>query len=356
MKQLKETRRDNKLKIAQIAPLFESVPPKLYGGTERVVSYLTEELVRLGHNVTLFASGDSKTSAELVHCCDRSLRLDPEIKESLPYHIIEMEKVRRRAEEFDFLHFHIDYLHAPLVREFNVPTLGTHHGRLDLPELKTFYSFFPTLPLVSISNSQRKDLPIANWIDTVYHGVPSELFSFHSIPHGDYLAFLGRISPDKRVDRAIEIAVRTGMKLKIAAKIDRVDLVYWKEEIKPLIQKHSANVEYIGEISDNEKAEFLGNAIALLFPIDWSEPFGLVMIEAMACGTPVIGFRRGSVPEILKDGISGFIVDTVNEAVAAVANISDLDRAKVRSQYDDRFTAEHMAKNYIKLYEQQQSR
>ena len=340
------------MKVAQIAPLFECVPPRFYGGTERIVSYLTETLVRLGHDVTLFASGNSQTSAELVPCCDMALRLNPAIRDALPYHVIMLELVRQRAREFDVLHFHIDYLHAPLVREFGRPTLSTHHGRLDLPDLAAFYTVFPDLPLVSISDSQRVHLPRANWLGTVYHGLPRDLLSFRPVAAGGYLAFLGRISPEKRPDWAIEIAARAGMQLKIAAKIDRADQTYWEEEIRPLVARHP-NVEFIGEICDREKADFLGDAAALLFPVDWPEPFGLVMIEAMACGTPVIAFRRGSVAEVLKEGISGFIVDTVEQAVAAVARAASLDRAAARAEFEARFTAERMANDYLKLYRAQ---
>jgi glycosyltransferase involved in cell wall biosynthesis len=337
------------MRIAQIAPLHERVPPKLYGGTERIVSYLTEELVRQGHDVTLFASGDSKTSAKLVRCCDMALRLNPSVRDTLPYHVIMLEEVRQRLDQFDILHFHVDFLHAPLVRDFAGRTLTTQHGRLDLPDLAPFYAYFRELPLVSISNDQRKYLPGANWVGTVHHGVPSELLPFAPKPAGGYLAFLGRIAPEKRPDRAIEIAARAGMPLKIAAKVDRVDQAYWDEKIRPMVEAHP-NVEFIGEIGEHEKAAFLGDAIALLFPIDWPEPFGLVMIEAMACGTPVIAFRRGSVPEVVADGISGFIVDSVEEAVAAAARIGELDRARVRAQFERRFTVERMAQGYVSLY------
>jgi glycosyltransferase involved in cell wall biosynthesis len=340
------------MKIAQIAPLSECVPPRLYGGTERIVSYLTEELVRLGHDVTLFASGDSKTSAKLVPCCDAALRLNTAIRDTLPYHVIMLEQVRQRAREFDMLHFHIDFLHAPLVHNFIHRTLTTHHGRLDLPDLAPFYAVFSELPLVSISDSQRVHLPRANWVGTVYHGLPRDLLPFRPNAAGGYLAFLGRISPEKRPDWAIEIAVRAGMPLKIAAKVDRVDQVYWEENIRPMVERHP-NVEYIGEISDREKPGFLGDAAALLFPIDWPEPFGLVMIEAMACGTPVIAFRRGSVPELLKNGTSGFIVDTVEQAVTAVSQVASLDRASVRAEFEARFTAERMANDYLKIYREQ---
>ena len=337
------------MKIAQIAPLYERVPPKLYGGTERVVFYLTEELVRQGHDVTLFASGDSETSAKLVRCCDMALRLDPSVKEPLLYHVMMLEEVRQRIDQFDVLHFHIDFLHAPLVRDFADRTLTTHHGRLDCPDFVPFYRVFSELPLVSVSRDQRKYLPHANWVGTVHHGLPRDLLPFQPSAVGGYLAFLGRISPEKGPNRAIEIATRTGMPLRIAAKVDRVDQAYWEEIIRPMVLAHS-NVEFVGEIGERDKAKFLGEAAALLFPIDWPEPFGLVMIEAMACGTPVIAFRRGSVPEVLEDGTSGFIVDTIEEAVAATRRIARLDRAKVRSEFERRFTVERMARDYLEIY------
>lgn len=338
------------MKIAQIAPLAESCPPRLYGGTERIVSYLTEELVRQGHDVTLFASGDSKTTAELVRCCDMALRLNPAVRDHLPFHIMMLEEVRRRAEEFDVLHFHIELLHYPLIRDFADRTVTTLHGRLDLPDLKPFYATFPEMPLISISQAQRLPLPDhLNWTGNVHHGLPRDLLPFRSQPQDDYLAFLGRISPEKRPDRAIEIAARAGMKLKIAAKVDRVDQAYWDGTIAPLIASHP-NVQYVGEIDEQRKAWFLGNARALLFPIDWPEPFGLVMIEAMACGTPVIAFRSGSVPEVIDDGVSGFVVDSVEDAAAAVARLDRLDRGKVRVTFERRFTAERMTQDYLAVY------
>jgi glycosyltransferase involved in cell wall biosynthesis len=338
------------MKIAQIAPLAERCPPKLYGGTERIVSYLTEELVRRGHDVTLFASGDSITAAKLVRCSDMALRLNPAVEEHLPYDVMMLDEMRRRAHEFDVLHFHIDLIHYPLIRDFADRTVTTLHGRLDLPDLKPFYAAFPEIPLVSISNDQRRPLPAhLNWVGTVHHGLPGDLLSFTAKPTGDYLAFLGRISPEKRPDRAIEIAARAGMKLKMAAKVDKVDQAYWHETIAPLVASNP-NVEFIGEIGDEQKAEFLGNARALLFPIDWPEPFGLVMIEAMACGTPVIAFRCGSVPEAVDDGYSGFIVTSVGEAVEAVASLDQLDRAKVRETFEERFTVERMARDYLAIY------
>jgi glycosyltransferase involved in cell wall biosynthesis len=336
------------MRIAQIAPLHERVPPKHYGGTERVVSFLTEELVRQGHDVTLFASGDSRTSAKLVRCCEMALRVNPSVRETLPYHMIMLDEVCRRIEQFDVLHFHIDVLHAPLVRDIADRTLTTLHGRLDLPDLAPFYGAFRELPLVSISNDQQQYLRNVNWLGTIYHGLPRDLLPFQPSA-GGYLAFLGRIAPEKGPDRAIEIAARIGMRLKIAAKVDRVDQGYWEEKIRPMVEAHP-DVEFIGEVDDNDKGDFLGGAAALLFPIDWPEPFGLVMIEAMACGTPVIAFRRGSVPEIVEDGLSGFVVDTIEEAVTAVRRIATLDRAKVRAQFERRFTAERMARSYLDIY------
>lgn len=336
------------MRIAQIAPLHERVPPRLYGGTERVVSYLTEELVRQGHDVTLFASGDSQTSARLVRCCDMALRFNPGVRDALPYHLIMLDEVRRRINQFDVLHFHIDLLHAPLMRDLADRTLTTLHGRLDLADLAPFYTAFRDLPLVSISNQQQGYLGNANWFGTVYHGLPRELLPFCPNPNG-YLAFLGRISPEKRPDMAIEIATRSGMPLKIAAKVDRADQAYWETQIRPMVA-NNPDVEFIGEIGEHDKANFLGGAAALLFPIDWPEPFGLVMIEAMACGTPVIAYRRGSVPEVVEENVSGFVVDTIEHAVTAVGRISDLDRVKVRAEFEHRFTAERMAHDYVDIY------
>ena len=339
------------MRIAQIAPLTEPVPPKLYGGTERVVSYITEELVKEGHQVTLFASGNSETSAELVACCRRSLRLDPQVRDPLSHNILMLEKVRQRADEFDILHFHIDYLSYPLVREHKLPSLTTLHGRLDLPDLRTLYKEFSDVPLVSISNHQRMPLPPVNWVGTVYHGLPLDLYPFCSNPSSDYVAFLGRISPEKRPDRAIAIAWRAGVKLKMASKIDKVDEDYFNSDIKPLLQKHSSHVEFVGEIELEERRALLGNAIAVLFPIDWPEPFGLVMIEAMSCGTPVIAYHAGSVPEVVDEGVTGFIVSDESDAVAAIEKASSLDRAAVRKRFEERFSVHRMVKDYIKLYE-----
>ncbi|RWX16872.1 glycosyltransferase family 4 protein [Rhizobium leguminosarum] len=336
------------MKIAQIAPLAESVPPKLYGGTERIVSYLTEELVARGHDVTLFASGDSVTDAKLVPCSDLALRLNPTIKDHLPRQVLMLEEIRRRAHEFDVLHFHIDLLHFPLIRDFADRTLTTLHGRLDLPDLKLFYQAFADVPLVSISNDQRRPMPPVNWAGTVYHGLPADLLPFSEKPKENYLAFLGRISPEKRPDRAIEIAAKVGMQLKIAAKIDNADRAYWETVIEPMVKRHP-NVEFIGEINEHQKAAFLGNAGALLFPIDWPEPFGLVMIEAMACGTPVIAFGCGSVPEVIDSG-SGIVVDSVTEAAENVEWALRIDRRRVRATFEKRFTAERMARDYLDLY------
>ncbi|MDW7693657.1 glycosyltransferase family 4 protein [Flammeovirgaceae bacterium SG7u.111] len=337
------------MKIAQIAPLYESVPPKMYGGTERVVSYLTEELVAQGHEVTLFASKDSNTSAKLVSHVPEALRLNPEVKAPLAHHIIQMQEVIEKAEEFDILHFHTDYLHFPFSAQCQMPTVTTLHGRLDIPDLAYVYRKFSQQPLVSISNAQRKLLPAkANWTRTVYHGLPLDLYKKGN-GDGEYAAFIGRISPEKRPDRAIAIAIRAGIKLKIAAKVDKADQVYFEEKIKPLLEHPS--VEFIGEIGEDKKGAFLGNAKALLFPIDWPEPFGMVMIEAMACGTPVIAFKHGSVPEVIDKGESGFIVKSADEAVTALENIDLIDRNTVRETFERRFSASVMASNYLVLFE-----
>lgn len=335
------------MKIAQIAPLIESVPPKLYGGTERIVSYLTEELVRKGHDVTLFASGDSTTSARLRPGYVRSLRLTPEIKDPIPYYMAMLDDVRRLAHQFDILHFHIDQFHFPIFNHSGFPCVTTLHGRQDLPDLRYLYERFPGMPLVSISDSQRRPVPEATFAGTVLHGLPAGLLTPNPRPRGDYLAFLGRISPEKRVDRAIEIARAVGMPLKIAAKVDRADTDYFRQ-IQPLID--APGIEFIGEIGEWQKAEFLGNAAALLFPIDWPEPFGLVMIEAMACGTPVLAFRNGSVPEVIDEGLTGAIVSSVDEAIAALPQLLALDRGAIRRQFEHRFTAERMASDYVDIY------
>ena len=337
------------MRIAQVAPLYESVPPKLYGGTERVVSYLTEELVKMGHDVTLFASKDSQTKARLIPISPQALRLDPNCKDPICYHLVMFEEVIKRAQFFDIIHFHTEYLHLPLASRQNTPFLTTLHGRLDLPEYIPLFKKFKNYPFVSISNSQRKPLPWLNWQATVYHGLPEDLYSFYP-EKGKYLAFLGRISPEKRPDRAIKIAEKTGIPLLIAAKVDKVDETYFKEVIKPLLK--SPLVEYIGEIGEKEKNEFLGGAYALLFPIDWPEPFGLVMIEALACGTPVIAWNCGSVPEVIEHEKTGFIVNSLEEAVKAVEKVEKIDRKICRRTFEERFTAKKMAENYVKVYQQ----
>jgi glycosyltransferase involved in cell wall biosynthesis len=336
-----------KLRIAQVAPLYESVPPKLYGGTERIVSYLTEELVRQGHRVTLFASGDSLTRAELVPGCETALRLDPTIKDALPYHIMMLEQVRQRAHEFDVLHFHIDTLHFPMVQDFVGRTVTTLHGRLDLADLPVVMREFQMMPLVSISASQTRPLAWANWYDTVPHGLPRDLYELGS-GGGGYLAFLGRIAPEKGPERAIAIARQARAPLRMAAKVDPVDREYFAKVVSPLL--HDPLVEFVGEIGDSEKSRFLGEAAALLFPIEWPEPFGLVLIEAMATGTPVIAFGNGSVPEIVEDGVTGFVVENITEAAAAVPFARQLDRRAIRKRFEEQFTAERMARDYLALY------
>jgi glycosyltransferase involved in cell wall biosynthesis len=335
------------MRIAQVAPLVESVPPKHYGGTERIVSYLTEELVRLGHKVTLFASGDSVTTAELIPVTRRSFRQNKRATDYLSREVLLMDHVMQRAGEFDVIHFHTGCLHYLISRHLRVPHVTTLHGRLDTLEFLRLYERFRDMPMVSISNAQRKPWPCANWQSTIYHGLPEDLFRFHPEP-GSYLAFLGRASPEKRVDRAIEIAKRVGMPLKIAAKVDRADRRYFKREIEPLLD--DPRIEWLGEISDKDKDEFLGNAYTLLFPIDWPEPFGLVMIESMACGTPVIAYDCGSVPEVMDDGVTGFVVNDIEQAVAATRRVRDLSRAKCRETFERRFTASRMAHDYINVY------
>jgi glycosyltransferase involved in cell wall biosynthesis len=337
------------MRIAQIAPLIESVPPRLYGGTERIVSYLTEELVAQGHDVTLFASGDSITQAELVPCCAQALRLSPGVVDPIPYYMLMLDKVRRMASAFDVLHFHTDQFHFPIFNRLGHPTVTTLHGRQDLPDLKQLYAGFPDMPLLSISNAQRAPIEDANFVATVPHGLPSGPLTFTRDPRGGYLAFLGRISPEKRVDRAIAIARAVGLPLKIAAKVDRVDEGYFRTEIQPLLAQ--PGIEYIGEIDERRKPTFLGEARALLFPIEWPEPFGLVMIEAMACGTPVLAFRRGSVPEVIDDGVTGWAVDSMDEAICKLGRVLALDRARVRRRFEERFTVARMAKEYVKVYE-----
>lgn len=336
------------MKIAQIAPLVESVPPTLYGGTERVVSWLTEELVAEGHEVTLFASGDSRTAAQLVPIVPRALRLDG-IHDSTASNILMLDQVAARADEFDVLHFHIDFFLHPAFRNMAHRTLTTLHGRQDLPELPDIYRAFPHMPLVSISDHQRKPVPPVNWLGTVYHGLPDGLLN-QGQGEGGYLAFLGRICADKGILPAIEIARRAGMTLKVAAKVDPADQVYFDEEVKPVLDR-SPHVEFIGEINDGQKQDFLGKAAALLFPISWPEPFGLVMIESMACGTPVIAFNCGSVPEIMDDGLTGFVVETVDQAVAAVAKLDRLPRPAIRARFEERFSARAMAREYVKIYQ-----
>lgn len=337
------------MKIAQVAPLYESVPPKLYGGTERVVSYLSDTLVELGHEVTLYASGDSQTLAKLVPMCDSALRLDPDFIDGLAYHMLAIEEVFKHARQFDLIHFHTDYLHFPLSRRTAISTLTTLHGRLDLPELKPLYQEFQEMPLVSVSLNQRGPLPWVNWVGMVYHGLPTRLLAPNFYP-GTYLAFLGRISPEKRVDFAIEVALQADVPLKIAAKVDAVDRAYFKSEIEPLLD-HPL-IQYIGEIGEREKGAFLGGAVALLFPVDWPEPFGLAMIEAMACGTPVIARRRGSIPEIIEPGKTGFICETVADMVAAVKIAHTLDRQRIRAVFESRFSAKRMTLDYLHLYEE----
>jgi glycosyltransferase involved in cell wall biosynthesis len=338
-----------KMKIAQIAPLMESVPPRLYGGTERIVSYLTDELVKLGHEVTLFASGDSVSSADLVSCAPVALRLDANIRDTVPYYMLMLDRVRRYADEFDILHFHIDQFHFPLFRSMANRTVTTLHGRQDLPDLKPLYVGFSDMPLVSISDAQRQPIANANFAATIHHGLPEDLYTPTYHPRGGYLAFIGRISPEKRPDRAIRLAQALGIPLKIAAKVDKADDVYFREKIAPLLDQ--PGIEFIGEINDRAKTEFLGQARALLFPIDWPEPFGLSMIEAMACGTPVLAFRHGSVPEVVDHGVTGMIVDSMDEAVRMLPRVLALDRQAVRRQFEKRFSATRMAKDYVALYQ-----
>ncbi len=337
------------MRIAQIAPLFEAVPPKLYGGTERVVHSLTEELVAMGHDVTLFASGDSVTSAKLAAMRPEALRLDPSVKDWVAHYMKMVETIGRRVDEFDVIHSHIDYFPLGLLTRARTPFLTTLHGRLDLPEFGEIYGTYKHTPFVSISDHQRGPIPQLNWARTVLHGMPAD--RLRPLDGGQsYLAFLGRVSPEKGLDRAIRIAAAAGMKLKVAAKVDNADKDYWENEIKPLLS--IGDVEFIGEINDDQKPEFLSGAHALLFPIRWPEPFGLVMIESMACGTPVIAFRHGSVPEVMEDGLTGFIVETEEEALAALKRLPELDRAAVRRRFDERFTARRMAQDYLDLYQE----
>ena len=335
------------MKIAQVAPLTEAVPPKLYGGTERVVSWLTEELVALGHDVTLFASGNSITSAKLASVWPRALRLDGTVRDPNALHVELVEQVARRASEFDVVHFHLDYYPFSLMSRQSTPYVTTLHGRLDLPELQPIFTTFSQAPVISISDSQRRPLPQANWIETVHHGMPERLLQ----PNGSvptYLAFLGRVSPEKGLERAISVAQMCRMPLKIAAKVDTADATYFNKHIVPLLDQ--PGIEFIGEIDDERKPEFLSGAAALLTPIDWPEPFGLVMIEAMACGTPVVAFNRGSAPEIVEHGVTGFIVEDVTSAAGAVKQAVRLSRDGVRARFEERFTARRMAKDYLESY------
>jgi glycosyltransferase involved in cell wall biosynthesis len=335
------------MKIAQVSPLMEAVPPKLYGGTERIVAYLCDELAMLGHDVTLFASGDSRTKAKLHPVWPQALRLDRGIRDCIAPHILMLEQLARRVDEFDVVHLHVDYLGYGLMRRLDVPYVTTLHGRLDLAELQPIYDLFTDAPVISISDSQREPLPQANYVATILHGLPERLL-LPSFGAGGYLAFLGRISPEKAPDAAIRIAAAAGMKLKIAAKVDKVDEAYFAEHIEPLLSQ--PHVEFLGEICEDQKAEFLGNAAGLLFPIAWREPFGLVMIEAMACGTPVIAFPGGSVPEVVEDGVTGFIVEDEHQAAAAARRLQSLERARIRHVFEERFTARRMAEDYIKIY------
>ena len=339
------------MRIAQVAPLYESVPPKFYGGTERVVSYLTEELIRRGHDVTLFASGDSETQARLISPCPQALRLNPVCIDPFAHHILMLEQVLEHSHEFEMIHFHVDYVHFPWSRRSNVPHVTTLHGRLDIPDLVPLYREFREMPVVSVSDAQRHPLEWLNWQATVHHGLPPELYSFHAEP-GAYLAFLGRISPEKGIDRGIDIAKQVGIKLKVAAKIDRVDQEYFERVVKPLMDP--SVVEYIGEIGDHEKDEFLGNALALLLPLNWPEPFGVVMIEALACGTPIVALRCGSVPEVVEDGVTGFVVDDAEAAVTALGKVPALCRTRCRKTFEDRFTAVSMCEGYLSAYERLQ--
>lgn len=338
----------NRLKIAQVSPLYESVPPKFYGGTERVVSYLTEELVAQGHDVTLFASADSITKGRLVPACSHALRLSTECVDQLANHITMLQMVQEEIENFDVIHYHIDYLHYPLSKLYPFPHVTTLHGRLNICELQPLYSLFSDMPVISISQAQRKPLPSLNWVANIHHGLPANLFK-PNFSDGKYLAFLGRISPEKGVDSAIEIAIRSGIPLKIAAKIDRGDSIYFEQRIKKLMD-HPL-IEFRGEIGEKEKEEFLGGASALLFPINWPEPFGLVTIEALACGTPVIAYRNGSVPEIIQHNRSGFIVNNLEQAVEAAQHISLINRHACRICFEERFTSERMAVEYVNAYQ-----
>lgn len=335
------------MKIAQVAPLIESVPPKAYGGTERVVHYLTEALVQMGHDVTLFASGDSHTAGRLIPVVDRALRLHPARPDATIWHTLMVDRVRELSDSFDVIHFHIETLQLPLMSRCATPSLTTLHGRLDLPDLRPLHRRFKDHPLVSISDSQRGPLASSNWLGTVHHGLPADLYTFHPRPH-DYFAFVGRISPEKRCDRAIEIAIACDTPIRIAAKVDKADLEYFEKEIEPMLD-HPL-VTFVGEIGEQAKNDFIGNAKAFLMPVDWPEPFGLVIIESLACGTPVIAYGHGSIPELLDDGVTGFVVNDQKQAIAAARRIGQIDRAACREVFDRRFTAEVMADNYLALY------
>lgn len=341
------------MKIAQIAPLYESVPPSLYGGTERVVAHLCDALVDAGHDVTLFAAADAQTRATLVPVRDRAIRLDPTPnKSNVGAHLNMLQEVRRRMDAFDILHFHVDLLHFPFFEDCPERTLTTLHGRLDKKDLVETYRRWPHFPLVSISDHQRRPLPAARWLSTVYHGLPPEEYPFKATPEGGYLAFLGRVSREKRLDRAIAIARRAGLPLRIAAKVDTADADYFRETVQPMLNQ--PGIEFLGEIGGEDKYRFLGDALALLFPIDWPEPFGLVMIEAMACGTPVIAWNRGSVPEVLSEGVTGHIVESEEAAVDTVRKVAQLDRHRIREVFERRFSATAMGQDYIDLYRQLQ--
>ncbi len=342
-------REKDEMRIAQIAPLLEAVPPLLYGGTERIVAYLCDSLVEMGHDVTLFASAEARTGAKLVPMRDKAIRLDSfPLKSDMAAHLSMLDEVRRRSDSFDVLHFHIDLIHFPMFEEIAERTLTTLHGRLDLKDLPAVYARWPMFPLVSISNSQRRPLPRANWSATVQHGIPMRNFCFSPAPKGQYLAFLGRISPEKGPERAIALARAAGVPLRIAAKVDAADAAYFHQKIEPLLA--DPLVEFVGEIGEEEKSEFLGNALALLFPIDWPEPFGIVLIEAMACGTPVIAWNRGSVPEIVDDGVTGFVVNSDEEALEAIGRLKVLNRLRVRHICERRFSAHAMGKRYLDVY------
>jgi len=336
------------MKIAQIAPLMESVPPRFYGGTERVVSYLTEELVAQGHEVTLFASGDSITAANLVACCTQALRLDPAVRDIVPYYMLMLDKVRCQAERFDVLHFHIDHFHFPIFRHLPIPSITTLHGRQDLRDSLPFYAGFSDMPLISISDAQRTPLPHANFASTIYHGLPRDLLEPSLRANGGYFAFIGRISPEKGPVDAIRIARGLGVPLKIAAKVDKQDEAYFREVVHPLLQ--GEGVDFFGESFEKDKGPFLRDASALLFPIAWPEPFGLVMIEAMACGTPVLAYRAGSVAEVIDEGVTGMIVENIDQACRMAPQVAKLDRRKVRRRFEERFTARRMATDYVRVY------